>query len=174
MRNEQGFTLLETIIAMTIMVLALASILSVESSGINAAEKTKQLNTVSMLARNKMIETEFKIQGRTFEEARKTEEGQFKSPYEDYRWKAEIKEIKFPNLVNTGSAGGANQSSGSGNSGNGRSDATEMLGKLVTNFLSKALREVTVTIFYKRSTGEQSFSVTTYWVNLNHEFALSE
>ena len=50
----------------------------------------------------------------------------------------------------------------------------EMLTKLVTNFLSKALREVTVTISWKKGAGEQSYAVTTYWVDLNHEFQLSE
>ena len=40
-RSQAGFTLLEVIIAMAIMVIALASILDVESGSINASIRTK-------------------------------------------------------------------------------------------------------------------------------------
>ena len=170
--DSGGFTLLETIIALTIMVLALASILSVESSGLNAAEKTRQMNTISMLARNKMVETEFNIQGKTFKEVQKEQEGTFDAPYAGYRWKTSIQEIKFPNLGALGSQG--RSASGSAGGSSAQTESTEQLGKLVSKYLSDSIREVTVTIFYQRPSGEQSFSVTTYWVDLNHEFSLSE
>jgi hypothetical protein len=44
----------------------------------------------------------------------------------------------------------------------------------MSSYLSKAIREVTVTITWQRGSGTQNFSVSTYWVNLNHEFSLSE
>ena len=49
-----------------------------------------------------------------------------------------------------------------------------MLTKMMTNYLSKAVREVTVTIFWKKGSGEQSFTIATYWVNLNNEFKLPQ
>src|SRR5262245_17024548 len=97
-KDESGFTLLEVIIALTIMVLAFSAILSVESGGITAAEKTHQLNVVSMLARNKMIEMEYAIEGKGFDEVKKEDGGQFAAPFEDFRWEAEIKEIQFPSM----------------------------------------------------------------------------
>src|SRR5712691_5992119 len=95
--SDDGFTLLEVIIAMTIMVLAFTAILSVESGGIAAAEKTHQVNIVAMLARNKMIETEYSIEGTTFDEVKKEDGGEFDG-YPDFHYKSEIKEVKFPNL----------------------------------------------------------------------------
>jgi hypothetical protein len=121
------------------------------------------MNIVGMLARNQMIDTEYKIEGKTFDEVRKDESGTFPSPYQDYRWKTVIKELKFPALI-----------SGGKGSDSGQNQATELLTKLTTNFLSKAIRQVTVTIFWKRGTAEQSFSLSTYWVDLNYEFKLSE
>ncbi|MGK5090222.1 hypothetical protein WDW86_21955, partial [Bdellovibrionota bacterium FG-2] len=50
----------------------------------------------------------------------------------------------------------------------------EMVTKLLTKYLSKSLREVALTVFWKRGTGEQSFTVSTYWVDLTHEFELTE
>jgi prepilin-type N-terminal cleavage/methylation domain-containing protein len=158
-----GFTLLEVVIAMAIMVLPFASILAVEQGSINASAKAKQMNIVDMLARNQMVETEFKIEGKTFTEVKKEESGTFPEPYSDYRWKTVIKEIEFPK-IGTGAAPGSQ----------GQNQSAELLTKLITNFLSKAIREVTVTVSWRRGSGEQSYSVATYWVDLNYEFKITE
>jgi prepilin-type N-terminal cleavage/methylation domain-containing protein len=167
LKNEQGFTLLEVIIAITIMVLAFASILAVESNSIGATIRAKEMNIVAMLARGKMIEMEYKVEGKTFEETQKEDGGNFETPYESFRWKTEVREIKFPNM-----------SMGGGKSANGDDDQSnqyaELLTKLVTKFFSKAVRELVVTIFWKHDSTEVSYSVSTYWVDLNHEFETSE
>ncbi|MCM2324121.1 MAG: prepilin-type N-terminal cleavage/methylation domain-containing protein [Oligoflexia bacterium] len=164
-KNAEGFTLLEVVIALAIMVLAFASILSVQSGSLNASARARQMNIVGMLAKTKMVETEYLIEGKTFDELGKEAGGVFSAPYEDYRWTTTIKEIEFPSL----SMGGG-QSGGS----DGGEQGMEMVTGLITQFLSKAVREVTVTIFWKRGTAEQSFALSTYWVDLNHEFSLSK
>ena len=161
--DQRGFTLLETVIAMAIMLLALSSILAVESNSINASARAKQMNIVAMLAKNTMVETEYKIEGKTFDEVKKEDGGTFPSPYEEYRWSSVIKEIKFPNL-----------NVGGGKSNDGNNQLMEKMTKLMTKFLSAALREVTITVSWKRGSGEQSFAVSTYWVDLNHEFDISQ
>lgn len=168
MRNEAGFTLLEVIIAMTIMVLAFTAILSVESGGISAAEKTHQVNIVAMLARNKMIETEYAIEGKTFDEVKKDDGGAFEG-YPDFRWTSEIKEVKFPNLNLSPAGGGEDSKAGA----QPVSDLVTLMTKLITNFLSKSVREVDVSVYWKRPSGEQRFIVSTFWVDLNHEFEIS-
>ncbi|HLD99902.1 MAG TPA: prepilin-type N-terminal cleavage/methylation domain-containing protein [Bdellovibrionota bacterium] len=165
LNDKSGFTLLETMIAMAIMMVAFASILAVESGSINASNRAKQLNIVAMLAKNQMIEAEYEIEGKTFEEVKKKDGGNFAQPYQDYRWTMEIKEIKFPSL----NFGGSKASGGEDDGG-----ITGLMTKLLTNYISKAIRELTVTIFWKKGPGEQSFSVSTYWVDLNHEFELQE
>jgi len=167
-----GFTLLETMIAMAIMMVAFSAILMVQSASINTSAKSKQMNVVGMLAKRTMIETEYEIEGKTFDEVRKEMGEAYKEPFQDYRWTRSVKEIKFPNLNLAAAAGGGDQDKSGGNTG--ANSAVELMTKLLTNFLSKAIREVTVTVFWKRGSGEQSFSVSTYWVDLNHEFALSE
>lgn len=167
--EESGFTLLEVIIAMTIMVLAFAAILSIESGGITAAEKTRQVNIVSMLARNKMIEMEYEIENKSFDEVKKEDGGDFQPPFENFRWTSEIKEVKFPALNLSGAASGEEDKGGAKEV----SDITTLLTKLITNFLSKSVREVAVTIYWKRPASEQKFTVSTLWVDLNHEFELT-
>lgn len=165
--SQSGFTLLETLIAMAIMLVAFASILMVESASIRTTEKAKQMNIVSMLAKRAMIKTEYEIEGKTFDEVKKEEKGNFEEPFREYGWTRTIKEIKFPELNLNASSEDKTQDSGV-------TDALNQMTKLVTKYLSDSLREVTVTVHWQKGSGEQSFSVSTYWVNLNHEFATSE
>jgi len=177
--DQGGFTLLEVMIASAIMLIAFSSILMIESSSIDASLKAKRLNTVTMLAKSKLIETEMELEGKSFTEIQKEKAETFKEPFQDYRWKRVIKEVTFPNFAAgaTQSALGSGAASGSSSRSSSASEGGEgadKLGKLVTNYLSKAIREVTVTVTWKSGKGEQSYSVATYWVNLNHEFQLSE
>ena len=163
-RSESGFTLLETMIAVAIMLIAFSAILMTESASLNSSARAKQMNIVAMLSKNALIESEYAIQGRTFEEMDKEKTLPFPEPYNDYSYKRIIKEIKFPSLSLGGSKAGAG----------GIDATTEQVIKLLTNFLSKAVREVTVEVIWKKGTETQSFAVSTYWVDLNHEFQLTE
>ncbi|MGK5085945.1 type II secretion system protein, partial [Bdellovibrionota bacterium FG-2] len=96
--KDAGFTLLEVMIAMAIMLIALASILAVESSSINATHRAKQLNIVAMLAKGRMIKLESEFEGKSFSEFRKEDGGTFVEPYQDYRWTYKVKELAFPNI----------------------------------------------------------------------------
>ncbi len=167
LKNSEGFTLLEVVIAMAIMVIAFSAILAVEGGSINATTRAKQMNIVAMLAKNKMVETEFNFEGKTFEEIKKEEAGTFENPYEDYQWKSVIKELTFPNLASLGK-------NSSQNSDGGQTQGAEMVTRILTNFLSKAIRQVIVTVSWKRGNATQDFSLSTYWVDLNHEIKISE
>lgn len=170
--NNRGFTLLEVIIALSIMVLAFASILAIESNSINATIRSKEMNMVAMLARNQMTDLEFKIEGKTFDEVKKEDGGTFAAPFERFRWQSAVKEIKFPNIGGGGGngAGGAGAAGAKKEEDGAQAQVAEMITKAITNYFSKAIREVSVTIFWKRGSNEVSYSVSTYWVDLNHEF----
>ncbi len=160
--SNQGFTLLEVIIAMAIMAIAFSAILAVEGGAINASARAKQLNVVAMLAKNQMVDSEALIEGKKFEEVQKEQEGAFPAPFQDYRWKRTVKELKFPNFA----------SGALGNKNSGNDMMSDMVGKIITNFFSKALRVLTVTVYWKKGKGEQSYSLSTFWVDLNHELDL--
>lgn len=167
-RASLGFTLLEVLIAMSIMVVSFSAILSIESSAINVTNRARQNNTVAMLLKNALVQTEMEIEGKSFEEVQKEKTTSFDQPFADYSWSWKVKEIEFPNLVpSSGDSGG-----GSGDKGQDQS--SEQLGRIVTKFLSKAIREVEVSVSWKKSEKLQSVSATTYWVDLNHEMALTE
>ncbi len=164
--SRSGFTLLEVLIAMFIMVIAFGSIFSIQSSAIQVTNRAKQTNTVAMLLKNAMVKAELEVEGKSFEEIKKEDSGTFEAPFQDYGWTRTIKELEFPNLVPN--------SSGGENNGGGEDQSSDMIGKLVTKFLSKAVRQVEVTVKWQKSGKEQSVSTSTFWVDLNHEMALSE
>lgn len=180
--NESGFTLLETLIAVTVMLIAFAAILGIQSNSINGMIRARGVTTVAMLLKDQMVQTETEIQGKSFDEVKKEDGGSFPAPFNnDYRWTRSIKEIEFPNLnINSAAPSGSSTSSASGSSSGdnknqeGATEMIDLITKLVTQYLSKALREVTVTVYYKTGGKEMSYSATTYWVDLNHEFQLSQ
>lgn len=169
LNDESGFTLLETLIAMAIMVVAFSSILMVESGSLDASYRAKQLNIVSMLARNTMIETELLIENKSFGEVKTEETGNYAEPYQEFTWKREVKEIEFPSL----NPGGGDDSQQNNDDPNAK-EAGNSIAKLVTQFLSKSIREVVVTVSYKKGPGEQKYQIAMYWVNLNNDFSLSQ
>ncbi|MFZ9595084.1 MAG: type IV pilus modification PilV family protein [Bdellovibrionia bacterium] len=174
-KSKEGFTLLEVMIALAIMALGFGAILATEGASIQASTRAKEMNTVAMLARNQMVETEIKLEGKRFEEVKKEERGTFKEPFSDYSWTRVIKEVKLPNLGNLLSS----QPSSSSNSQNfagsdqAKGDSTQQVFSMLSKYLEKALREITITISWSRGGKPQSFSLSTYWVNLNHEMQLT-
>ena len=50
----------------------------------------------------------------------------------------------------------------------------EMVSRTVFKHLSKSTREVALTIYWTRGSGEMNFSVSNLWVNLNQELVLGE
>ncbi len=166
-----GFTLLETMFALAIITVALAGIVVIQTNSLRTTAKARQLNIVAMLAKNAMIRAELDFTGKAFGEVKPEQSAHFEKPYEDYSWKREIIEVKFPEL-NVQSASGAGEGGGGGEaSSDGQQEA--LFAKLFARFLSEAVRQVKITISRDPELGEKSYMIVTYWVDLNHAFALS-
>lgn len=167
------------VIAIAIMVIAFTAIFSVESNSIKASMRAKQMNIISMLAKSAMVDVEIQMEGKLFDDLKKEDQKTFPAPFENYSWKYEIKEIEFPNLSPNQSAASKNSPGSGGGSGGGggsteTSDVAETMTKLVTQFFSKSIRSVIVTVFWKEGESEQSYSLSTYWVDLNRDFQLTQ
>lgn len=168
-RSESGFTLLEVMIAIGILAIGIGAILVAENNSLDTTIRAKRMNTVATLARNIMVETEREIQGKPFLEVRDEAFGKFEAPFAEYSWERKIKEITFPKIMSPNQGGAEGKSSE-----NTVDPNVERVVKIATNYLSKASREITVTILWKDKGEEQKFSVSQYWVDLNHEFNMSE
>ncbi|MGE4233796.1 MAG: prepilin-type N-terminal cleavage/methylation domain-containing protein [Bacteriovoracia bacterium] len=157
-----GFTLLEVMIAITIMAIAFAAILSSQSGSINLTKKSKDLNVASWLAKNLMVESEHLFEGKQFSELPKEESKAFGAPFNNYKWKREVREIKFPDFTPPQKEG------------EGLPEPVRLLGKSVSKYLENSIRELVVTISWERPTPKgpaiQELVLTTYLIDLSKEF----
>lgn len=158
-RRSSGFTLLEVMIAITIMTVALGAILTSQSGGIIRTIKTKDFNTAGWLAHRVMVEQEHLLEGRPFNEIEKEETGEFKEDqFKRYKWKREVRELKFPDIAQ------------GGREGEGVPEPLRLMAKVITKFLNNAIREMAVTIVWNYAGSDQTLTLTTYLVDLNAEF----
>ena len=90
-KSQSGFTLIEVVVAMTILVMFLVPILGAISGGMKNISTAKRRSVALMLAQNKMMELEMM----PVPEAEGVEEGDFPE-FPDYRWQYDA--IKTPDL----------------------------------------------------------------------------
>ena len=163
-----GFTLIEVMIAVGILAIGIGSILVAENNSLDVTFRAKRMTTVALLAKNTLIEAEREVTGKTFDEVKKDSFGKFDAPFQDYSWERKIKEITFPDMLDQGKGKGSKDEVSTADAN------TERVVKIATNFLSKATREIVVTIKWTEKKESQKFVVSQYWVDLNHEFKLDE
>jgi prepilin-type N-terminal cleavage/methylation domain-containing protein len=174
--KNEGFTLLEVMIAIGVLAIGIGAILVAENNSLDVTLRAKRMTTVATLAKNTVIEAERELQGKTFDEVHEETSGKFDAPYTDYSWERKIKKVEFPEIA--AKAGGA-EAGDDGKSPNGADTQVTVPGvervvKIATQYLSKSSREITVTIKWTEKKEEQKYTVSQYWVDLNHEFNFND
>jgi len=93
-RNEAGFTLLEVMVAVTIMALVLVALLGLKNRSMQDVALAEHITTATMLANAKMLDT---IKLRNFNPVE--EEGEYPAGENrtEYTWKRTITQIPLPN-----------------------------------------------------------------------------
>lgn len=158
--STSGFTLIEVMIAVGILAIGIGAILVAENNSLDVTYRAKRMTTVAMLAKNALIQAERDISGKSFTEVKTEEGGQFDAPFQEYAWERKVKEIVFPNILD--------QSKEKKDEISKVDEATMRVVKIATTYLSKATREITVTIKWTEKKEEQKFVVSQYWVDLDH------
>lgn len=155
-----GFTLLEIMIALTIMTIAFAAILSSESGSIHSSVRSRELNIAAWLARNLMVESEHLMEDKPFNELSKEESKNFPEPFQRFKWKREVRELKFPDFSLPEKEGGM-------------PEPIRIFIKTITKFLNDSVRELIITVSWPRGKGEQQITVSTYLVDMDAKFNFS-
>lgn len=82
---EHGFTLLEIMVALTIVSIALVAMIGVVQRNILANDNLHQMTRATLLAKQKMAEIENRVEG-AFEQR----EGEFPPPYQNFSWQSHL------------------------------------------------------------------------------------
>lgn len=96
MRNvpkEKGFTLLEVMIAMSILVIALVAVFQSQSQSLSMSGRTRFLTTASLLAQGKMAELEA-----ADPEDIVSSRGKFSEDFPGYFWRVKLTNTAFRHL----------------------------------------------------------------------------
>lgn len=159
-RSQSGFTLLEVLVSVGILVGAIIVISSTWSGNFLRVRKANLYNNVAVLLERKVVEIRAKYKDKPLLEIPESESGDFGADHPNYRWTFTSQDFKMPDL----SSVLISQDQGDAN--------LISLIKQTQEFISQSVKEGTVSVFVKAAGKEVEFSVTTYFVDYNQELGI--
>ncbi len=125
--------------------------------------KTQQQFEVAALLERKMTEIDLEYRGKPLDEIPEEKEEDFGKEYPQYSWKLTSKKLEIPDISSTLSS-----------KDGGVDEFTMSIIKQLTEGLSKAIKEVTVTVLMKVPKGKTlEYSITTYFVDHDRDLNLA-
>jgi len=94
--QRSGFTLLEIMIALAIVSIAMVSLLALANRSIGVHDRLQRITAATLLAQQKMAETEVTARNGTLEKAES--QGVFSGPYTAYRWQIDYADTPLPSV----------------------------------------------------------------------------
>lgn len=154
MKNQNGFTLIEVLLATMVLAGALIALTSSWSGTLSSFQRSEKIQIITSLLKSKSAELEIKYSQLGFSEIPESEEGDFGKEFPDLSWTSEVKDLEFPDLT-----GLIVQQKGS------EDEMTLSMVKQMTEYFSKNIKELKITISWALKKKTAKYSITTYIVN---------
>jgi general secretion pathway protein I len=134
-RGTRGFTLLEMMVALSILATSYVALMQAEAGAIRMSTYGKQLTIATFLAQAKLEEVEEKLTREGFPDMDDTDDGNFEEQgFPSFRWKLEVNKVELPigEVLNQllSNMGGEGEEGEKGEKGEGGSGLAGMLGGL--------------------------------------------
>ena len=160
-KPEKGFTLLEVVLALMVMAAGLFILTNSWAGTYNRLRKTQIQVQIAALLERKITEVEREYKNKSLESIPEEKEDNFGSELPQYSWKMKSKKLEMPDLSAqlTSQEGGA--------------DATLLaLMKTYTEYISKCVKEVNISVIYKEGKKPVVADVTIYMMDYNRSLPL--
>ncbi len=150
---NKGFTLLEVLIAVAILASGIILLGTSWSGNLMRLRKSNLYSNVSALLERKIVELESEYRDKPLGEIPESREGDFGSDFPDYKWKMKSRDLKFPDLsaVIVGK--------------DGADETLLSMVRQMTDVLSKAIKEIKVSVLVKAKKKDLEFSATDYIID---------
>jgi general secretion pathway protein I len=154
-KRDLGFTLLEVLIAIMILVGGIILLANSWAGSTNRLRKMNMYSDVGSLLERKIIELEAEYRDHPLSEIPETRDGDFGSDFAKYKWKMKSRDLKFPDLtaIIVGKDGG------------GADESLISMVKQMSEVLSKSIKEIKVSVIVKTSKKDMEFSATDYIID---------
>jgi general secretion pathway protein I len=161
-RSQSGFTLIEVLVAMVIMIGGIIVVANAWSGNFGRVRTARINNVAATLLERKMTEIEFEYAEKTIDDVKEEEGGDFGAMYPGYSWEMKSKEFEMPDL------------SGALTAREGGADETLLtIMRSTAEFFKKSVKEVSVTVIYKPRNGNSiRHTVTTFVVDYTKEMPI--
>ncbi len=166
--KNKGFTLLEVMVAFSILTIVLLSAYIAQSSGILSTSRAENTLKAANLARTMLEKSEVELGNKEFQLLKKEEEGEFKEPYDNFKWKREVKEVDFTALAKILSGAIATEKDDEA-----PEEAQNLIMQTFLNYLKDSVRMLKITIIWDEDGKIQEEEFSTFLVRYNAEFRTS-
>ena len=160
--RRNGFSLVEVLVAMMILSGALILIANSWTGNAQRLEKARVNNTLALLLQQKMTEIEIEFRDKSIDEIDEEKAGEFEK-FPQFKWQMKSQKMEFPDMSSalTSRKGGADE-------------LLIQMVKAVAEYINKSVKEVTVTVLYKRNAKSREIknSITTYFVDYSKEIPI--
>jgi prepilin-type N-terminal cleavage/methylation domain len=167
-RKSQGFTLIEIMIAISILAVSITALYSAQGNSLRASGRAEKIQTASLLARQvmtqKLLEIRKDMEKGSFPDESKNDTGPFEAPFDNYRWEFTVRKVEIPLAANPQEQAAPQPGEvPSGDTANqAPAAAQENLAQMVTKKISESIREINTKVIWEELGEEQSIVVTTH------------
>lgn len=173
--KQRGFSLLEVIIALSILCVSLVVLLQAQSAALDGAGRSRDMTVAALLLRSKMVDIEKKLFHDGFTLNTEEDEGDFRDEaHPDIKWRSRISEVKLDISSLTSICGVLPQIPGATNKEPDKDDSKDQkvdceqqlsnLGAMLEPFteeLGRSMRAVELRVSWPEGRYEESMSVRT-------------